>query len=543
MSRNIGYRGHNAYDNSSWENRRDTQGRTQEVFYTDRNNESFHMQPMAPGGVTLRNGSSFPQGPFARQGNVPDNFAPHGNVYNGLGVPRHFFPNDNGYHGHGEPGYSASHGNSYHGQCEQGYSASHGNGYHGHGEPGYSASHGNGYHGHGETGYITTHGIGYHGHGEPEYTTPHGNGYHGHGEPEYTTPHGNGYHGQCEPGNFAPHGNIYHGQGEPGHLAPPGRMPVGHSHAPDNQEIKRDANTPHPGYIVPSMVFIIVKRILSVAVLILNESLNWFKYFDWMGTFDLPAMFGYFGRKGKIDAIECSSDAPFLSTIYGVCCGVATVYALFQIINTIGETVLEYHETDESGERQDELKPKEKRGVCLFNGFQLLHGWVETAAAMIVEDIPQISVIALSSYYCTVNKENAVFLLIWMIVKQFKNTFRTAFCKQNYKPCMEFGNCCKDCCIWSCPLLCCCRVFICRPCDDECCEIKRVKICTDSGCCSGPRICNGFSQACGPIDEDPEWATELLKKLGLLYKIGFVAVIVFQILGLIEIFHYSPSDT
>ncbi|WAR13588.1 hypothetical protein MAR_027768, partial [Mya arenaria] len=201
------------------------------------------------------------------------------------------------------------------------------------------------------------------------------------------------------------------------------------------------------GYITPSIESIIAKRVLTVAVLIFNETLNWLQYCDWIGTINLPPVFGHIGKKSKTDVVECSADAPFLPSIYGLFCGIATVYALLQIINTIGETVLEYHarksgtkyedtgssqsqlpqnsaqpgplpqdrsqnqpETnDEDPERQGEEEQKSIKQRCfsIFYGFQLLHGWVETVAAMVVEDLPQLIVMAVSSYYCTVNLENA----------------------------------------------------------------------------------------------------------------------------------------
>ncbi|XP_052815304.1 uncharacterized protein LOC128242253 [Mya arenaria] len=103
-------------------------------------------------------------------------------------------------------------------------------------------------------------------------------------------------------GNIPYHGhpgNQHNDFNAPEHFAPHDQVAPGYNHAPHVQVMIRDANTPITRYITPSMVSIIVKRVLSVAVLIFNEILNWLKYFDWIGTIDLPAMFGYIGKKGK----------------------------------------------------------------------------------------------------------------------------------------------------------------------------------------------------------------------------------------------------
>ncbi|XP_052818942.1 uncharacterized protein LOC128244873 [Mya arenaria] len=389
------------------------------------------------------------------------------------------------------------------------------------------------------------------------------------------------------PGHFPSQSNVSHGYSVPGQYAPHDQVAPGYNHAPHTQVIIRDANTPIIRYITPSIESIIAKRVLTVAVLIFNETLNWLQYCDWIGTINLPPVFGHIGKKSKTDVVECSADAPFLPSIYGLFCGIATVYALLQIINTIGETVLEYHarksgtkyedtgssqsqlpqnsaqpgplpqdrsqnqpETnDEDPERQGEEEQKSIKQRCfsIFYGFQLLHGWVETVAAMVVEDLPQLIVMAVSSYYCTVNLENAVFLLIWMVVKELKNSFRKAFCKHKYTATQcscDCGDCFKGCCTYTCPLPCCCLVCVCRLCpgaEEQCCEMRPVKICPDCkfDCCSGPSICDGLCNACGPKDEDPEWATDLLKKLESLAGVVFFVIVVFQILGLTGTFHAS----
>ncbi|XP_052818832.1 uncharacterized protein LOC128244792 isoform X1 [Mya arenaria] len=405
------------------------------------------------------------------------------------------------------------------------------------------------------------------------------------------------------PGHFDPQSNMSHEHGVQDQYAQHDQVAPGYNHAPHAQVMIRDANTPIIRYITPSMRSIIAKRVLSVFVLIFNETLNWLQYCDWKGTIDLPPVFGQIGKKSKTDVIECSAEGKLLPTFYGLFCGVATVYAVFQIINIIGETVLEYHrrkpgnkyeETgsslselpqnsaqpgpqersqktpeidDEDPERQgdEEQKSFKQRCVSIFYGFQLLHGWVETAAAMVVEDLPQIIVMAFSSYYCTVSLENAVFLLIWMVVKELKNVFRKAFCKHKYTACAcdcDCGNCFKGCCTYTCP--CCCVVFVCRLCPEvgeKSCEMRPVNCkCPDCKCpeckcpeckcpeckcdfscnfCSGPSICDRFFKSIGPKDEDPEWAPKLLLMLKMLAGVGWFAIVLFQILGLSGSFHAS----
>ncbi|XP_052786490.1 uncharacterized protein LOC128221883 isoform X2 [Mya arenaria] len=408
--------------------------------------------------------------------------------------------------------------------------------------------------------------------------------------------HGHPYYkpnGSNAPGHFDPQSNVSHGHGVQDQYAQHDQVAPGYNHAPHAQVIIRDANTPSKRYITPSIASIIAKRVLTIAVLIFNETLNWLQYCDWKGTIDLPSVFGQIGKKGKTDVIECSADAPFLPSLYGLFCGVATVYAVFQIINITGETVLEYHrrksgnkyedtgssqselsqnnaqpgplhqdrsqeqpETDDGDpERQDEEEQKSIRQRCvsIFYGFQLLHGWVETVAAMVVEDLPQIIVMAFSSYYCTVSLENAVFVLIWLVVKELKNVFRKAFCKHKYTACAcDCGDCFKGCCTYTCH--CCCVVLICRLCpgpEERCFEKRPVDCkCPDCKCptfkcpeckcdfnCNS--ICDRLCKAFGPKDIDPEWVTKLLPKLKFLTGVGWFAIVVLQILGLSDAFHAS----
>ncbi|XP_052818508.1 uncharacterized protein LOC128244552 [Mya arenaria] len=529
MPRNRGYQGDNEPDNGVRGNRRNpqgSQGREQEVFNTDESNESIKMQPMAPGGPHQMQSSSYPQDP---DNGLRDSQGREQDVLDGSQNPITMQPmaSDGPYHMHKS---SFPQGPISPGHQQQDLNA-------------------------------------------PGHLAPHDKVSHGYDIPGHAAPQGNVPHVYDESGN------VYHGQSVPGQLVPQGPMAPGYNHAPHIQGVMKDEESQYDGYM-PSMVSIIIRRLVTVAVLIFNETLNWLKYFDWMGTVDLPAMFGYFGKKGKVEAIECSPKAPFLPTIYGIFCGIATVFALFQIINTIGETLLDYHQTKNGPNDKDvsasqgglpqnndqtdtvpqdrslNQSEKEITGIHVFRGFQLLHGWVETVAAMVVEDIPQIIVIAASSYYCTVNVEDAVFLFIWYIVKVFKNGFRISFCKQKYKPCIldcdkAKDRCCSEWCTWTCPLPCCCIILVSRQCpvgDEPRCETQPMQICPDceiksvcpdKECCSGPRICAGLCQARNPKDKDPEWATELLKKLDMLFEIGGVAVVVLQILGFTKTYHAS----
>ncbi|XP_052818815.1 uncharacterized protein LOC128244776 [Mya arenaria] len=522
MPRNKGYRGDNEPGNGQPGKRQRNEGsngREQEVFFTDGSHECITMQPMASNGHLQMQRSSFPQEPVSN-GYQPHGFnSPRGNVPNGYHVPGPFAPQGNMPSGYCEPGHFAPHRNVYHGNGAPGHFSPQGNDNQGHGEPRHFVPQGNVPNGHGHTGGFA----------------PHGHDIAGHYAPQ----------GYGPPGRFAPNGNFNQGQYTAGHSA-------------------------QQGHILPSMIFIVVKRILSVAVLIFNETVSWLKYFEWMGMIDLPDIIEKLGksRQKLTGDVDCSSEAPELPTIYGAFCLIGTLYALFQIINTIGETVLEYHvrktakkyedgeasqgglpqnnaKTDPVPEAKDR-KQQEKDNGCasFFHGFQLVHGWVETVAAMILGDFPQIIVIAFSSAYCTVDTNKIVYNVFCMFVKYIKNKARKESCKQKYKPSNDCSVCCTSCfrnccCTWSCPLLCCCMVCYCRLCpmgDELCCEIKPI---CDCCCCCGPSICDGPCHVCGRQDEDPEWAAKLIKKLETFFTIGLVF---FVTIGIINVYRSSSSE-
>ncbi|XP_045159399.2 uncharacterized protein LOC123524878 [Mercenaria mercenaria] len=317
----------------------------------------------------------------------------------------------------------------------------------------------------------------------------------------------------------------------PGPYVPPVIAHYPHEHpgnrmqVPADQRLVRDSTTPMPTdhendrpRVQPSIGGIIFKRIISSLFIILDICLNWMQFGSWVGNFELPGWLDFLeianSLKGKSPLkSQCDEGSFDLTTTFGAFIGIGTAYGLVRIVNTIGETIVEYQKQ----------YPSETEPRC--RGFQILHGWMETTFAILCDDLPQIILLVIFSWQCHIDYISMAKVLIWAWIKMMKNNFRPGTCKHIYKPCC--GECFEDCCVDRYDFICCCQVLYFRPC--SCCNDKKCIECVSYDNCPDC-TCKRNERCCGEIDHDPEWALGLYEKLLYLYFILMVAIVVFSLL-------------
>lgn len=328
----------------------------------------------------------------------------------------------------------------------------------------------------------------------------------------------------------------------------------------------------------PNFACLVTKRIFSVIFIIINLYMDWTEYALRMGSAEEPTFLvklsqlvpfgsnkkraGSLGYGGKLE-LQCKVDYEGAIRFFGFVCAMATLFAVFQIVNMIGETLLEYNgqkddrlneevgggqvfttsftnsdshnkENDvEAGQEnnQNSIDTKESlasRLSALKKGFQIIHGWNESVISVLLEDVPQLCIMILFSVECEMNLSVVLRVFTWNFFKDLKSAFRFDTCKHEYKPCC--GDCCQDqeCCVYSCNFCCICRIAYFRPCDcQRCFEIESYDICPDFTC----KTCERAGQCFGPIDEDPRCAKSTFRLLQKLLVLLYAAVFVLQILS------------
>lgn len=250
------------------------------------------------------------------------------------------------------------------------------------------------------------------------------------------------------------------------------------------------------------------------------------------GAFDLECQVKYEG------AIQC----------FGAACAMATLFAVFQLANMIGETLLEYNDQKEAKEhnlgnniaktdsefgQETSIKSSKTKNSFvsrlswLTRGFQLMHGWNEALVGMLFEDVPQLIMMVIFSVNCEMHFGVVLRVFVWNFFKDLKSAYRVATCKHDYEPCC--GKCCgEECCVYSYNFFCICRILYFRPCDcQRCCEVEKYDICP--GCTY--KTCERDGQCFGPIDEDPKCAKITCKLLQRFLVLMYVAVVALQMMS------------
>ncbi|XP_053394425.1 uncharacterized protein LOC128555622 [Mercenaria mercenaria] len=215
----------------------------------------------------------------------------------------------------------------------------------------------------------------------------------------------------------------------PGPDVPPVIAHYPHEHAgnrmqvPADQRLVRDSTTPMPTdhendrpRVQPSIGGIIFKRIISSLFIILDICLNWMQFGSWVGNFELPGWLDFLeianSLKGKSPLkSQCDEGSFDLTTTFGAFIGIGTAYGLVRIVNTIGETIVEYQKQ----------YPSETEPRC--RGYQILHGWMATTLAILCDDLPQIILLVIFSWQCHIDYISMAKVLIWALVKMIRIIF------------------------------------------------------------------------------------------------------------------------
>ncbi|XP_045159396.1 uncharacterized protein LOC123524877 [Mercenaria mercenaria] len=316
----------------------------------------------------------------------------------------------------------------------------------------------------------------------------------------------------------------------PGYYVPPVTTHVPYEHpgnrmqVPADQYLVRDSTTSMPTEendrprVQPSIEGIIFKRIISSLFIILDICLNWMQFGSWVGHFELPGWLSFLEIANSLKVksplkSQCDEGSFDLTTTFGVFIGIGTAYGFVRIVNTIGETIVEYQKQ----------YPSETEPRC--RGFQILHGWMETTLAILCDDLPQAILLVIFSLQCQVDLISMAKVLVWMFIKALKNNIRNSTCKQIYKPCCGDFDC-ENCCVARYDCICCCQVLYHRPCG--CCCNKKYIECVSYDFCLDC-TCKREGRCCGEIDRDPEWILGLFDKLELLYSLCVGAIIALSI--------------
>lgn len=260
-------------------------------------------------------------------------------------------------------------------------------------------------------------------------------------------------------------------------------------------------------------------RVISAVCIFLDICLSWIQVSALKGSTEVP---GWLDFLEIFNSLKESSPAPTkciqglqrLRSTYTAFCAIATVYGLVRIVNTVGETIIEYNK-----QRPSENEPQ-------FRGFQIIHGWLETVLALVCDDIPQVLVFLSFSLWCKLELIVAAKMFAWFLFKTFKNNGRFDSCKHHYKfkcKCEFKQNHSEKCCVFSANF--CCKIFYFRPCpsgDQQCYETKSFDIWPDINCMREGRCC-------GEIHQDPEWARNLYFKLSKLFLVLFIAMLILTV--------------
>lgn len=211
----------------------------------------------------------------------------------------------------------------------------------------------------------------------------------------------------------------------------------------------------------------------------------------------------------------CDSVTESLMTVYSVFVVIGAGWCIVRVLNTVGETILEYQKQT-SGETESKCR-----------GFQIIHGWVETVLAIILDDIPQVLLLVIFSIHCMTSNISILKIIIWILIKELKNRVRKRTCKQIYRPCCD-GMCADCCCVFRFDFICCCKIFFVRPfgwcCSKPVFELRSYDIRSDFTCTRDGRCW-------GEIKKDPEWATDtytILETFYLIFGFSFVIIAVLK---------------
>lgn len=233
--------------------------------------------------------------------------------------------------------------------------------------------------------------------------------------------------------------------------------------------------------------------------------MDWITFADMAGVnvpeTEIKQQYSHVSDSKKRSTINCDAGADTTDSLpgaYAVFCGLGTVFAIIQLVNMVGETIIEYN----------------KISGANLKGFQILHGWTESFIALFLQDIPEIALLVFFANACT-KAINPVKVIGGTVLSYMKNDVRKNTCKQKQK-CCDCNGCMTDCCTIDC---CCCCCFM-----ETCCGDKP---CQPQPYCS-PTCCKSNS-CCGDIEEDPRWALRLFDKGMRLYFILEVFLVLFAL--------------
>ena len=284
-----------------------------------------------------------------------------------------------------------------------------------------------------------------------------------------------------------------------------------------------------------------------------------------------------FGSRSGISFL-CLHDFKSSADVYGVFAGLCTAYAAFQMINLIGETILEYSTNDQpmphvvNGECPSSMitvsdgqvvetnnimltttgQPAinantnnrannsiDRAKGMLTDGFQLIHGWTETLIAIGCFDIPQTFIAMSIAVHCQCNLGQIITVLIWYLFKALKNGFRYGTCRQRYTTCSQ--ECQEsECCLYTCNVICLCKMFFLRLCPDnnKFLEVEEYKICPHFNTAT----CERSGRVFGPIQEDPRCSKYTFVNMSTLSGVLYGLLLFLQIMSGLGYFGDSSNN-
>ena len=273
--------------------------------------------------------------------------------------------------------------------------------------------------------------------------------------------------------------------------------------------------------------------------------MDWIQYAEWTGTSISVEntqqqiednFFPYKIHTATKPEIDCDEHAVNgVVTMYLISCIIAVLFAIFQLVNMVGETLME-------------IKGKN------LKGFQMLHGWIDSSLATFLEEIPQCILVII--FKCKTDGREIMFACLSALIGSLKNWLRFGTCKHVWKKpksCKEYccnESCCNEsCCKESCfplpeincgefkstvPL--CWIVYythciLCSTKKENCCyhNTKTVNPCDD--CCWNRNNC-----CFGEIDKDPKWAKCLYSRGASLHGLLMIVLVI------VKVFEYISSN-